>query len=60
MTISSNDCTVVAAADGGFYAYFMNSMLCYAYGNTPDEACENLSQAVDDCTSDMFMVEEFI
>mgnify|MGYP001067502354 FL=1 len=45
---------------GGFFAYYMNNLLCSAYGETPDEACENLERVVDDFVSDMFMVEEYI
>ena len=60
MDLNKNDYTIEAAADGGFYAYFVNSMLCSAYGETPDEACENLKQIVDDFVSDMYMVEEFV
>ena len=48
MKLNRNDYTVEAAAGGGFYAYFMNNVLCSAYGETPDEACENLEQIVDD------------
>lgn len=40
MKLNRNDYTVEAAAGGGFYAYFMNNVLCSAYGETPDEACE--------------------
>ena len=57
MKLNRNDYTVEAAAGGGFYAYFMNNVLCSAYG---DEACENLEQIVDDFVSDMYMVEEFV
>lgn len=53
MKLNRNDYTVEAAAGGGFYAYFMNNVLCSAYGETPDEACENLEQIVDDFVSDM-------
>ena len=60
MCIRDSDYTVEAAAGGGFYAYFMNNVLCRAYGETPDEACENLEQLVDDFVSDMYMVEEFV
>lgn len=61
MKLNRNDYTVEAAAGGGFYAYFMNNVLCSsAYGETPDEACENLEQIVDDFVSDMYMVEEFV
>ena len=34
----------------------MNNVLCSAYGETPDEACENLEPIVDDFVSDMYMV----
>ena len=54
MKLNRNDYTVEAAAGGGFYAYFMNNVLCSAYGETPDEACENLEQIVDDFVSDMY------
>ena len=60
MNLNRNAYTVEAAAGGGFYAYFMNNVLCSAYGETPDEACENLEQIVDDFVSDMYMVEEFV
>lgn len=60
MKLSRNDYTVEAAAGGGFYAYFMNNMLCSAYGETPDEACSNLEQVVDDFVSDMYLVEDFV
>jgi len=43
-----------------FTLIFMNNVLCSAYGETPDEACENLEQIVDDFVSDMYMVEEFV
>lgn len=60
MRLNRNDCTVEAVTGGGFYAYFMNNILCSAYGETPDEACENLEQIVDDFVSYMYMVEEFV
>lgn len=60
MQLNRNDYTVEAVAGGGFLAYYMNNLLCSAYGETPDEACENLEHIVDDFVSDMFMVEEYI
>lgn len=59
MKLNRNDYTVEAAAGGGFNAYFMNN-LCSAYGETPDEACDNLEQIVDDFVSDMYLVEDFV
>ena len=60
MKLNNDDYTVVAAANGGFYACFMDSTLCCAFGNTPDEACANLEQTVDEYIGEMFMVEEYI
>lgn len=51
---------VEAATGGGFYAYCIDNLLCSAYGETPDEACENLIQAMEDAMSDMYMVEDFL
>ena len=60
MELNGKEYTVEAAAGGGFFAYFKNEVLCSAYGETPDEACENLELLVDDFVSDMYMVEEFV
>lgn len=32
--------TVEVAEGGGFLAYYMDNLLCSAYGETPEEACE--------------------
>ncbi len=60
MDMNNNDYTVEAAAGGGFYAYFINNLLCSAYGETAEEARYNLEQLVEDFVSDMYMVEEFV
>lgn len=60
MELNRNDYTVEAAPGGGFYAYYRNNLLCGAYGETPDEACENLEGVINDFVSEMFMVEEYI
>ena len=60
MDMNNNDHTVEAAAGGGFYAYFINNLLCSAYGETAEEARNNLEQLVEDFVSDMYMVEEFV
>ena len=49
-----------AAAGGGFFAYYKDNLLCSAYGETPDEAYENLERVIDDFISDMYMVEEYV
>ncbi len=60
MKLNPNDYTVEAAAGGGYFAYYMDNLLCSAYGETPDEASGNLERIVDDFVSDMFMVEEYV
>lgn len=52
--------TVEVAEGGGFLAYYMDNLLCSAYGETPEEACENLERVVEDFISDMYMVEEYV
>lgn len=59
MKLNRNEYILEAAADG-FYAYIINNALCSAYGDTPEEACENLEQVVDDLVSDMYMVDDFV
>ncbi len=58
--LTPNDYTLEAAAGGGFFAYYKDNLLCSAYGETPDEACENLERVIDDFISDMYMVEEYV
>lgn len=60
MNLSRSDYAVERSADGSFYAYLKSNILCTAYGETPDEACENLNDLIEDFVSDMYMVEEFI
>lgn len=60
MKLNPNDYTIEAAAGGGFFAYYMNNLLCSAYGETADEAYENLENIVDDFVSEMYMVEEYV
>ena len=58
--LTLNDGTLEAAAGGGFFAYYKDNLLCSAYGETPDEAYENLERVIDDFVSDMYMVEEYV
>ena len=58
--VVQKDYTVEVAEGGGFLAYYMDNLLCSAYGETPEEACENLERVVEDIISDMYMVEEYV
>lgn len=60
MKLNKNEYTVEAATGGGFFAYYRGNLLCSAYGETPDEAYENLERVLDDFVSDMYMVEEYV
>ena len=44
MKLNKNEYTVEAATGGGFFAYYRDNLLCSAYGETPDEAYENLER----------------
>lgn len=58
--IEQSDYTVEAVGRFGFMAYYMDNLLCSAYGETPDEACKNLEQVIDEFIGDMYMVEEYV
>lgn len=58
--VVQKDYTVEVAEGGGFLAYYMDNLLCSAYGETPEDACENLERVVEDFISDMYMVEEYV
>ena len=60
MKLNKNEYTIEAATGGGFFAYYRDNLLCSAYGETPDEAYENLERVLDDFVSDMYMVEEYV
>lgn len=60
MKLNKNDYTVEAARGGGFFAYYRDNLLCSAYGETPDEAFENLEHVLDEFIGDMYMVEEYV
>ncbi len=64
MELGKNDYIIEAVNDGGFYAYLKNNFVCFAYGDTADEACENLANIAEDYISDIYngtyMVEEFV
>ena len=60
MKLNKNEYTVEAATGGGFFAYYRDNLLCSAYGETPDEAYENLERVLDDFVSDMYRVEAYV
>ena len=59
MKLNGNEYTVEAATDGGFYAYVVSNTLCSAYGESPEEAYENLEQVRDDWFGEMYLIDDF-
>lgn len=59
MKLNGNEYTVEAATGGGFYAYVVSNTLCSAYGESPEEAYENLEQVVDDWFGEMYLIDDF-
>ncbi len=64
MELGKDDYIIEATTDGEFYAYLRNNSVCFAYGESADEACENLADIAEDYISDVYngtyMVEEFV
>lgn len=59
MKLNGNEYTVEAATGGVFYAYVVSNTLCSAYGESPEEAYENLEQVVDDWFGEMYLIDDF-
>lgn len=59
MKLNGNEYTVEAATGGGFYAYVVSNTLCSVYGESPEEAYENLEQVVDDWFGEMYLIDDF-
>lgn len=60
MKLSKNDYVLERTMDGGYYAWLTINMQCNAYGESPEEAVENLQETIDEMLNEMYMVEEFI
>lgn len=60
MKIKKTDYVLERTSDGGYYAWLTVNMHCNAYGDSPEEAVENLQQTMENLFDDMYMVEDFI
>lgn len=60
MKLSKNDYVLERTTDGGYYAWLTINMQFNAYGESPEEAVENLQETIDEMLNEMYMVEEFI
>lgn len=59
MKLSEKDYVLERTTDGGFYAYLSRNMQCSAYGDTPEETIENLTEATEEYIDDIYMVEDY-
>lgn len=60
MKLKKSDYVLERASDGGYYAWLTVNMQCNAYGDSPEEAVDNLQQTMEDLFDEMYMVEDFI
>ena len=60
MKLYRTDYVLVRASDGGNYAWLTVNMQCNAYGESPEEAVQNLQNIMNEMIDEMYMVEEFI
>ena len=56
MKLNRTDYVLERASDGGYYAWLQ----CNAYGESPEEAVQNLQNIMNEMIDEMYMVEEFI
>ena len=60
MKLNRPDYVLERASDGGCYAWLTVNMQCNAYGESPEEAVQNLQNIMNEMIDEMYMVEEFI
>ena len=60
MKLTKTDYVRERTSDGGYYAWLAVNIQCNAYGDSPEEAVNNLQQSMEDLLDEMYLVEEFI
>ena len=60
MKLNKTDYVLERTSDGGYYAWLAENIQCNAYGDSPEEAVDNLQQSMEDLLDEMYLVEEFI
>ena len=60
MKLNRTDYVLERASDGGHYVWLTVNMQCNAYGESPEEAVQNLQNIMNEMIDEMYMVEEFI
>ena len=60
MKLNRPDYVLERASDGGYYGWLTVNMQCNAYGESPEEAVQNLQNIMNEMIDEMYLVEEFI
>ena len=60
MKLNKTDYVLERTSDGGYYAWLAVNIQCNAYGDSPEEAVNNLQETMNEMIDEMYMVEEFI
>ena len=60
MKLNRTDYVLERESDGGYYVWLTVNMQCNAYGESPEEAVQNLQNIMNEMIDEMYMVEEFI
>ena len=60
MKLNRPDYVLERASDGRYYVWLTVNMQCNAYGESPEEAVQNLQNIMNEMIDEMYMVEEFI
>ena len=60
MKLNRTDYVLERASDGDYYVWLTVNMQCNAYGESPEEAVQNLQNIMNEMIDEMYMVEEFI
>ena len=60
MKLDKTDYVLERTSDGGYYAWLAVNIQCNAYGDSPEEADDNLQQTMEDLIDEKYLVEEFI
>ena len=59
MKLNKTDYVLERASDGGYYAWLTVNMQCNAYGDSPEEAVDNLQQTMEELINETYMMEDF-
>lgn len=60
MRLTRTDYEIERTLEGGYYAWLTVNMHCNAYGESPEEAVNNLRQLMEETMEEMYLVEDFI